>query len=137
MRSLLRRVRGFSRGAMGWSRGGRRGLALMVVLTAPAIVLTASGVAAAAQGGLTAPGATQARAAAATGVHASRTATARSGMATAAQAAHETANRADAIADVKANTVPSPPSGWSTQFSDDFNGSARTAPDSSWMYDTG
>jgi hypothetical protein len=33
--------------------------------------------------------------------------------------------------------VPAPPSGWTTQFSDDFNGSARTAPSSSWMYDTG
>ncbi|HEX3921739.1 MAG TPA: hypothetical protein VHY31_05615, partial [Streptosporangiaceae bacterium] len=33
--------------------------------------------------------------------------------------------------------VPPPPSGWTTQFSDDFNGSARTAPSSSWMYDTG
>jgi hypothetical protein len=33
--------------------------------------------------------------------------------------------------------VPAPPSGWTTQFSDDFNGSAGSAPDSSWMYDTG
>jgi hypothetical protein len=35
------------------------------------------------------------------------------------------------------SAVPAPPSGWTTQFSDDFNGSARSAPDSSWMYDTG
>jgi hypothetical protein len=33
--------------------------------------------------------------------------------------------------------VPAPPSGWTTQFSDDFNGSAGSAPDSNWMYDTG
>jgi beta-glucanase (GH16 family) len=33
--------------------------------------------------------------------------------------------------------VPGPPSGWSTVFSDDFNGAAGSAPSSSWMYDTG
>jgi hypothetical protein len=33
--------------------------------------------------------------------------------------------------------VPGPPSGWSTVFSDDFNGPAGSAPSSSWMYDTG
>jgi hypothetical protein len=34
-------------------------------------------------------------------------------------------------------TVPGPPSGWSTVFSDDFNGSAGSGVDSQWMYDTG
>jgi hypothetical protein len=34
-------------------------------------------------------------------------------------------------------TVPGPPSGWSTVFSDDFNGSAGSGIDSQWMYDTG
>ena len=33
--------------------------------------------------------------------------------------------------------VPGPPSGWSTVFSDDFNGTAGTGVDSQWMYDTG
>ena len=33
--------------------------------------------------------------------------------------------------------VPGPPSGWSTIFSDDFNGAAGTGADSQWMYDTG
>ena len=34
-------------------------------------------------------------------------------------------------------TVPGPPSGWSTVFSDDFNGAAGSGIDSQWMYDTG
>jgi hypothetical protein len=34
-------------------------------------------------------------------------------------------------------TVPGPPSGWSTVFSDDFNGSSGSGVDSQWMYDTG
>jgi hypothetical protein len=33
--------------------------------------------------------------------------------------------------------VPPPPSGWSTVFSDDFNGSSGSGIDSQWMYDTG
>jgi hypothetical protein len=34
--------------------------------------------------------------------------------------------------------VPGPPSGWTTVFSDDFNGSAGSAPDTgTWTYDTG
>jgi hypothetical protein len=33
--------------------------------------------------------------------------------------------------------VPGPPSGWSTVFSDDFNGAAGSGVDSQWMYDTG
>jgi hypothetical protein len=33
--------------------------------------------------------------------------------------------------------VPPPPSGWSTVFSDDFNGAAGSGVDSQWMYDTG
>jgi len=33
--------------------------------------------------------------------------------------------------------VPGPPSGWSTIFSDDFNGAAGSGADSQWMYDTG
>jgi hypothetical protein len=33
--------------------------------------------------------------------------------------------------------VPAPPPGWSTVFSDDFNGPAGSGADSQWMYDTG
>jgi hypothetical protein len=36
-----------------------------------------------------------------------------------------------------AAAVPGPPSGWSTVFSDDFNGSSGSGIDSQWMYDTG
>ncbi len=35
------------------------------------------------------------------------------------------------------DTVPGPPSGWSTVFSDDFNGASGSGIDSQWMYDTG
>ncbi len=35
-------------------------------------------------------------------------------------------------------TVPAPPAGWTTVFSDDFNGTANTAPSSAnWIYDLG
>ncbi len=34
-------------------------------------------------------------------------------------------------------TVPAPPSGWSTVFSDDFSGGAGSGPSGQWMYDTG
>src|SRR5580704_1445726 len=34
-------------------------------------------------------------------------------------------------------TVPGPPSGWSTVFSDDFAGASGSGIDSQWMYDTG
>jgi hypothetical protein len=34
-------------------------------------------------------------------------------------------------------TVPAPPTGWTTEFSDDFNGAAGSGVDSNWMYDTG
>ena len=33
--------------------------------------------------------------------------------------------------------VPGPPAGWSTVFSDDFNGTAGSGVGSQWMYDTG
>jgi hypothetical protein len=46
------------------------------------------------------------------------------------------ANTAPAVAAAPA-TVPGPPSGWSTVFSDDFNGAAGSGADSQWMYDTG
>jgi beta-glucanase (GH16 family) len=34
-------------------------------------------------------------------------------------------------------SVPGPPSGWSTVFSDDFTGSSGSAPDGNWVHDTG
>jgi hypothetical protein len=40
-------------------------------------------------------------------------------------------------ASVAPATVPGPPSGWSTVFSDDFNGASGSGIDSQWMYDTG
>jgi hypothetical protein len=46
-----------------------------------------------------------------------------------------TAKAAPAI--VTPAAVPGPPSGWSTVFSDDFNGGAGSGIDSQWMYDTG
>src|SRR5580693_6420386 len=46
------------------------------------------------------------------------------------------ASAAPAVAAAPA-TVPGPPSGWSTVFSDDFNGSSGSGIDSQWMYDTG
>ncbi|MDI5964359.1 ricin-type beta-trefoil lectin domain protein [Streptomyces sp. SL13] len=36
-----------------------------------------------------------------------------------------------------ATTVPAPPSGWSTVFSDGFSGGSGAAPSGQWMYDTG
>jgi beta-glucanase (GH16 family) len=56
------------------------------------------------------------------------------GAAAAAAAVRGTAGPAEAIA----GKVPAPPAGWSTQFSDDFNGPGRSAPNpANWMYDTG
>ena len=34
-------------------------------------------------------------------------------------------------------TVPGPPSGWTTVFSDDFTGASGSGPSGSWIYDTG
>jgi hypothetical protein len=51
----------------------------------------------------------------------------------------QTANTIPANAQTKASAaaVPAPPSGWTTQFSDDFNGSSGSGADSNWIYDTG
>jgi hypothetical protein len=48
-----------------------------------------------------------------------------------------TASATASAASVAPATVPGPPSGWSTVFSDDFTGSAGSGADSQWMYDTG
>ncbi len=47
------------------------------------------------------------------------------------------AGRAAPAALAVPGAVPGPPSGWSTVFSDDFNGAAGSGIDSQWMYDTG
>jgi beta-glucanase (GH16 family) len=44
---------------------------------------------------------------------------------------------AKATVAVKPNAVPAPPSGWTTAFSDDFNGASGSGPSSSWQFDTG
>jgi hypothetical protein len=54
-----------------------------------------------------------------------------------AAAAAASATIGNAGSDVAPAGVPAPPSGWSTQFSDDFTGPAGSAPSSSWQYDTG
>ncbi|MDX6342005.1 MAG: hypothetical protein QOH87_2143 [Trebonia sp.] len=59
-------------------------------------------------------------------------AAASSSSALAAPAAHAAPALAAAAA-----AVPGPPSGWSTVFSDDFNGGSGSGADSQWMYDTG
>jgi hypothetical protein len=59
-------------------------------------------------------------------------------VAKAAQAA-TTARTIPASSRVRASAadVPAPPSGWTTQFSDDFNGSSGSGADGNWIYDTG
>ncbi len=42
-----------------------------------------------------------------------------------------------AVTSASATTVPGPPSGWSTVFSDSFSGGSGSGIDSQWMYDTG
>jgi hypothetical protein len=44
---------------------------------------------------------------------------------------------ANARATASPNAVPGPPPGWSTVFSDDFNGPAGSGAGSQWQYDTG
>ena len=44
---------------------------------------------------------------------------------------------AGVAAPASADTVPAPPSGWTTVFSDDFSGPAGSGADSNWTYDTG
>ncbi|HEY6491816.1 MAG TPA: ricin-type beta-trefoil lectin domain protein [Trebonia sp.] len=46
-------------------------------------------------------------------------------------------SQAAAVAAAAPAAVPGAPAGWSTVFSDDFNGAAGSGVDSQWMYDTG
>ena len=55
----------------------------------------------------------------------------------AAAAAHAPAVARTASRAAAPQAVPGAPSGWSTVFSDDFNGSSGSGIDSQWMYDTG
>ena len=55
----------------------------------------------------------------------------------AAAAVGASAAGARLTAEAAPTAVPGPPSGWSTVFSDDFNGAAGSGPSSSWQYDTG
>jgi hypothetical protein len=58
--------------------------------------------------------------------------------ATSSPAAAPAVAHAAAPAAAAPNAVPAPPSGWSTVFSDDFNGSSGAAPNgANWIYDTG
>ena len=73
-------------------------------------------------------------AAAAPAAHAALT----KGNAAVAASQAATAGQAAAVQQTAAPAaVPAPPSGWSTVFSDDFNGASGSGPSSSWMYDTG
>ena len=54
-----------------------------------------------------------------------------------AAAALSSAPRALAAPAASPQAVPGPPAGWTTVFSDDFNGAAGSGVDSQWMYDTG
>src|ERR1700722_8949980 len=99
----------------GWRRADRRRLALI-----GAVIL-----------GIGVPAMAAMPVSAATTHPASRTAKAGlAGSGSAAQAARATAAAAP-------DAVPGPPAGWSTVFSDDFNGASGSGPSSSWMYDTG
>jgi hypothetical protein len=55
----------------------------------------------------------------------------------AAPAVRPAAGAAAARATASPKAVPGPPSGWSTVFSDDFNGAAGSGVGSQWQYDTG
>ncbi|HEY3955836.1 MAG TPA: ricin-type beta-trefoil lectin domain protein [Streptosporangiaceae bacterium] len=150
MKTLLQGVRGTTRGLRNWPRTRHRRLLAAAAALGVTIAITTPQAAGAAQGGVTwagtaahagrvattagaARGITTPTARAATTAHAGSTAT-HARPAPAASAVRLTAARAGATA----SDVPAPPPGWTTQFSDDFNGAAGTAPNSgNWQYDTG
>jgi hypothetical protein len=105
----LRRARNAFQAVKDWPHRGGRRLAAVVAAVGAATALT----------GIAVP------VAAATGAPAAVLAPTAATAAAAARAAAAPA------------AVPAPPSGWSTVFSDDFNGAAGSAPSSSWQYDTG
>ena len=97
-------------------RIGRRTALTVAAAALPVLALTA-GAASAATAAPAHPAATSARTA--------------TSAKTAAEIPVNARTRASAAA------VPAPPSGWTTQFSDDFNGSSGSGADSNWQYDTG
>src|SRR5215469_14331913 len=110
-------------GSLRNGRGGPRGrcsrgrLLVLGAAAAPALVLAAAPAAEAGSGPAKA---------AAVAPHAARPGAA--SAVTPARAARLTASP---------RAVPAPPPGWSTTFSDDFNGPAGSAPGGNWQYDTG
>jgi len=125
-----------ARVGVGWRRAHRRRLALAgaVILgigvpTAAAIPVSAAPVfSTSAAGHMTS---------ALTGARSGLTQRATRTAATSAAAPASPAKAARQTATAAPDAVPAPPSGWSTEFSDDFNGSSGSGPSSSWMYDTG
>ena len=110
-------------GSLRNGRGGPRGrssrgrLLVLAAATAPAVVLAAAPAAEAGPGPATA---------AAVAPHAVRPGA--TSAVTPARAARLT---------VSPRAVPAPPPGWSTIFSDDFNGPAGSVPAGNWQHDTG
>jgi hypothetical protein len=129
-------TRAMAPGRVSWPRTKSRWLMATGVVAVPAVILTAPGAAAAAPhagSASTASASTtsaRARTAALEPLH-----TTAPGVrpATVAQALRQTATRTYATH----NSAPGPPSGWTTEFSDDFNGAAGSPIDGNWMYDTG
>jgi Ricin-type beta-trefoil lectin domain/Glycosyl hydrolases family 16 len=103
-------------------RIARRTAITLAAAALPVFALTAP----AASGAVTAP------------AHTTATTAQAATVATAATTA-QTANTIPANAQTRASAadVPAPPSGWTTQFSDDFNGSSGSGADGNWIYDTG
>ncbi len=107
--------------AVAWSRSGRRVLAGLGVVAL----------------GIWAPMAGSPASASVISGPASAHAAAKAGPAGAAKPVSAAVAARQTAQTIRPDTVPAPPSGWSTQFSDDFNGSSGSGPSSSWMYDTG
>jgi Ricin-type beta-trefoil lectin domain/Glycosyl hydrolases family 16 len=105
----------FRRAMQRWRPGGR---AVSLMIVAPVVALTAA----------TLP--------AASAVAASTAQTAPTAVVTPAGHVGLAADSAPGALTAP-DAVPAPPSGWSTVFSDDFNGAAGSGVDSQWMYDTG
>ncbi len=139
MTGLVRHVRRGNRAVLtSPHRPGRR-LAIIAAAGAPIIALLPAAAPASASAGATSTRAGLAAAAAPAAAAgdlapaASSRDTAPAAVAAPAAAARDTAFQAGAAP----AAIPGPPSGWSTVFSDDFNGAAGSGPSSAWQYDTG